>query len=203
MKRASYGLNLPDSDTHFRDVGILELGHIGKALEYVKKFKVAVDGGAHVGAWSAHLAVFFEIVLAFEPEPANFECLRSNVPANVECFPWALGEKRGRGSLHEPVNPGNSGAGWIVEGSDFDIVPLDEMAKRADFLKLDVEGYEPFAIQGAAKLIERSRPVILVEQKPITARYGLDYLEAGRLLEGMGYELAEQLNKDYIYVPAG
>ena len=89
----------------------------------------------------------------------------------------------------------------MVDGDDFDIVPLDEVVEKADFLKLDIEGYEPFALRGAAKLIERSKPVILIEQKPITARYGLDYLMAGVLLEGMNYELAAQLNKDYIYVP--
>lgn len=200
MKRTAYGLLVPDSDTHFGSVAPLELGHIDRALQYVKDFEVAVDGGAHVGAWSIKLAERFKVVVAFEPDADNFKCLKANTPKKVECYPYALGKERGKGALHAPVNPGNSGAGWVVEGDDFDVMPLDDLVVRAGFLKLDVEGYEPFAIEGARRLIEKSRPVILVEQKQITARYGLGHLEAGKRLEAMGYVLAEKLNKDYVYV---
>lgn len=192
---------LPDSDTHFTDA-TFELGHFYALLKYCKQKRLAVDGGAHVGVWTKAMARYFKEVIAFEPKKENFDCLVENVGqhANVKCFDYALGQDYSMGSIHSPVNPGNSGAGWVVPGGDFDIVPLDSFGlEDADFIKLDVEGFEPFALEGAKKTIEEFHPVILVEQKPITARYGLDYMAAGKLLEGWGYELKEKLNKDYIY----
>lgn len=203
MKRSQYGLWIPDDDTHFVTPEALELDHVGAALKFVKHFGIAVDGGAHIGGWTRILSRRFAKVYAFEPNKENFDCLTANVQGNVHCKQAALGDKRGRASMHPPVNPHNSGAGWLVEGDDFDVVKLDDEVKRADFIKLDVEGYEPYAIRGAKKLIERSRPIVLVEQKPITARYGLDYMQAGSELVALGYQLAQQLNKDYIYRPVG
>jgi hypothetical protein len=67
-----------------------------------------------------------------------------------------------------------------------------------DFLKLDVEGLEVFALEGAQKAIERYHPVVLVEQKQQTARYA-EWDAAGKWLEARGYELHSRHNKDYIY----
>ena len=42
---------------------------------------------------------------------------------------------------------------------------LDEYnLPRVDFIKLDVEGMELDALEGASKTIERSRPILLVEK---------------------------------------
>jgi len=42
---------------------------------------------------------------------------------------------------------------------------LDDIgAARVDFIKLDVEGMELEALQGAEKTVERSRPVLLIEK---------------------------------------
>jgi hypothetical protein len=41
---------------------------------------------------------------------------------------------------------------------------LDELnPHQCDFIKIDIEGFEPYALEGAAELIQRTRPVLHVE----------------------------------------
>lgn len=191
----------PDSDTHF-DEWTFEIGHLNELIPYLSRTRLAIDGGAHVGAWTRVLAHHFDEVRSFEPSADNFACLEKNTAgiSNVQLFNCALGEESGRGSLHPPVNPGNSGAAWIDDGNDFDIKTLDSFEfEEVDFIKLDVEGFEPQAIQGAAITIMRDKPVVLVEQKEICARFGKHYMDAGRILVEMGYVLMLKMNNDYVY----
>ena len=45
------------------------------------------------------------------------------------------------------------------------LVSLDSQNfKRVDFIKIDVEGMELEVLNGASKILKRSRPVMLVEQ---------------------------------------
>ena len=192
----------PDHDTHFEE-WTFEIGHLREILGRLKNQRVAIDGGAHVGAWSRLMAEHFDEVKSFEPSPDNYECLRKNTEGfpNVEIFNVALGAEDGTGSLHEPVNPGNSGAAWLVRGDDFEIRSIDSYKfDEVDFIKLDVEGFEPFAVAGAEETLERCSPMVLVEQKELCARFGLHYMEAGKILEEMGYRLAATMNNDYVYI---
>ena len=104
--------------------------------------------------------------------------------------------------LHQGVDPGNSGQNYVEEGSGIEMVCLDDCVNGpVDFIKIDVEGYEPFVLDGAKQIIEKYHPAILIEQTPaLSDRYGMDYLAAGRLLELWGYKLIKQMNKNYLYV---
>lgn len=197
---ARLDIKMPDSDTHFTQQ-TFELEHLEAVLKATEHRRTALDCGAHVGAWSKEIASHFEEVHSFEPSPANFECLKANTKGleNVTLHNVAVGEG-GTGSLHPPVNPGNSGAGWVVEGNDFEIIKLDSLnLQDVDFIKMDIEGFEPAALRGAEETIKRWRPVVLVEQKAITARYGEDHMLAGIILERWGYKLFAKVNNDYIY----
>ena len=197
------GLWMPEMDTHFT-ARTFELSHLFPLLSYgqLREGDLVIDGGAHVGAWVKEFIRLGLNVWAFEPDPSNYEALVRNMGGEKGvAINAALGEEAGRAALHPPVNPGNSGARWLVEGDEVDVVTLDSFELRPRAIKLDVEGYEPQALRGAAKTIEKYRPVVLVEQKPITAHYGKPFDAAGKLLESWGYALAAQFNKDYIYVP--
>jgi FkbM family methyltransferase len=175
-----------------------EHNHLDAAMALCTQKRVAIDGGAHVGSWSKTMARSFERVIAFEPNRDNYECLRANVGDNVETMPCGLANRVGVGGMTWE-NPRNGGAGYLKEGSDFVLVPLDSLfLDNVDFIKFDVEGFELFALQGAARTIERSHPVVLVEQKPQTARFS-EWDSAGEWLESRGYTLAAKMNKDYIY----
>ena len=193
----------PETDTHFQNInGPFESNNLMKAIDLCSKFGTVIDGGAHIGSWSVYLANEFDNVLSFEPLKANYDCLVENTKdlPNVKAYMKALGDKEGRMSMHDPVNPGNSGAGWLMDGDDFELITVDSLnLEELDFLKLDVEGYEPHAIAGALETIKKFHPVILVEQKQITARFGLPVNAAGQDIEALGYRLAAKMNNDYIY----
>lgn len=126
-------------------------------------------------------------ITAFEPDPSNYEKLaqlsvsavRSFRPIN-KAVSSEVGELRFRAS-------GNMGShasanGNIVVG----VAPLDDEVEQASFLKLDVEGFEPQALQGAARLLRTCRPRIAAA----VYHYPLDLLKVVEQIDrhaGEGY----------------
>lgn len=193
----------PKTDTHFKGItGPFEKENLLLALQACDRFGTAIDGGAHIGSWTQYLSGKFDHVLAFEPYKDNYDCLVKNTKGldNVMLYNKALGDNEKRMAMYFPDDAGNSGAGCVTEGDDFDVITIDSLGLDAlDFLKLDIEGYEPHAISGAMNTIHEFKPVVLVEQKELTARYGLDYKLAGKILESIGYQLFAHIRRDYIY----
>ena len=77
-------------------------------------------------------------------------------------------------------------------------ISLDSFDEEVDFIKMDVEGYEPLIIQGGTKTISSNWPVILCE-------INRGDFTAQELLESMGYKLIDIYHKqgiphDYLFV---
>src|SRR5882762_3143975 len=134
---------LPVTDTYFRPIldqnaGGFEIDHLDFALKYVKKFRCAVDGGAHVGIWSMHMAKYFTEVMAFEPALDTFECLVENTKSvypRVVAVHAALGASTGKCQLASDLTrPGNTGSRMVANyGISTPMVSLDAYV----FLTLD------------------------------------------------------------------
>jgi FkbM family methyltransferase len=135
-----------------------------------------VDGGAYDGDTVRMLSAVhgdrFGHVLALEPDPANFMKLRETVAAlssaargKVDCRQVALGS--GRGTLHLDAR-GTAASTTSVAPSAGTIAvsaeTLDSLVEgaRPTFIKLDIEGFEVDALQGARKTIQRQAPVLAV-----------------------------------------
>jgi len=205
----------PDAEkfTPMRDGKMVYQGHkYLKALEFVKKRGVAVDIGAHVGLWSRVMALDFGFVHAFEPMPAHQECWLRNLRDPYEegravLHRAALGESIGQATIKTRtegssgdtgIDPdGAAGGGVAVELRMLDELKLEEL----DFLKLDCEGYEVFALRGAKETLLRCRPCVIVEQKPETgmeSRYGIGETDAVKFLESLGAKRRACIQGDYI-----
>lgn len=175
-----------------------DAAHLTRALQACNQYRVAVDGGAHVGHWSRRLRDHFDTVHAFEPEPENFRKLEH--VEGIEAHKAALGAERHTAAL-EP-GPDNTGQWHLTAGAGVTVRPLDSFAlQRVDLLKLDVEGYELQALQGAAATITLSCPVVLIEENGLCERYGVEPGAAGEWLEQRGYERAERMNKGEVWIP--
>ena len=195
---------LPDGDCffapYFAKCDIFEPANLFTGLKYVTNWDCAIDGGAHVGSWSRALAAKFGQVYAYEPQPDNFYCLIANTAhlSNVTQHRVALGDRWGRVGL---ASGNNSGCWHIQDGKGADLMPLDDclyLAKReVGYLKLDVEGYEWYALTGARNLIERCKPVIQIEEKKLPHSYPCPL--ARNLLESMGYEEVDKSGRDVIF----
>lgn len=218
------GIWLPDSDTHFQDhleqsehiddKGTYQLKKIRRSLEWVpdNRRNLALDIGAHVGLWTWLLAREFEKVIAFEPVHDFADCLEMNCQEhpNVEIRRYGIGdsirevdivvEKENTGSSH--IMPLGVKPHQVDNSIRTRIYPLNQVIDlTVDFMKIDVEGSELLVLRGATGIIEDSKPVIILEQKPRNAeRYGFGQLEALRYLEKRGYEKVLELAGDHCVV---
>lgn len=169
------------------------------ALRWVRNWRVAVDVGAHCGLWSMHLVKRFSEVHAFEPVQTHRDCLLKNVPGGkLRLHACALGERAGSISIHTDAS--SSGDSWVSGDGPIPMETLDHHGLcNVDFIKLDCEGYELFALRGAEETLKRCRPCVIVEQKPGRAqKFGLPETEAVAYLQGLGARLHKVISGDYI-----
>lgn len=200
---------LPASDTYFADRLTeegFEIDHLLAALRHVKVWGVAVDGGAHIGTWSVEMARLFGWVHAFEPAADTFECLQQNTAGllNVEAHRVALGANHGYAVVRDDRSrAGNTGARFVEQTGIGDVLvrTLDSYGLRdVGLIKLDLEGFEPFALAGARGTIERWKPIVLIEEKSgMAERFGLQLGDARRLLESWGARFIGGVRNDKIF----
>jgi FkbM family methyltransferase len=143
-----------------------------------------IDAGANEGAYTTFLAARVGRegrVIAVEPSPRELVCLRANLELNhadwVDVVPAALVEQKGevsllladndhagQNTLGELVYPGVRQAGRAsVQARTLDDVVETHRLDRLDVIKLDVEGAEIRALAGGARVLERSKPLLLLE----------------------------------------
>lgn len=197
MKILDNGIAIVETDTH---IGrwIQESGRIDHDLtvqdHILPMFKPdwwVIDVGADVGSHTVAYARAAGRVLAFEPNREEFACLVYNCrhSLNVTCFPLALSSCRDMRSL---MTCENVGAGYLDPYAQGPILcmPLDAIPLvRLDFLKIDVEGYEPKVLRGAYETIRQFKPIILMEMNAgALARYDCDYKGVFYDLSYLGYQ---------------
>ena len=112
-------------------------------------------------------------VWAFEPNTlmyeSSLETISLNNLVNVEIFPFALGRYDGYSNLKHIDEKGLE-MGPRSEISDYGIkvkiVKLDSIIPKdikVSLIHLDLEGYEFAALNGAKEIIERDKPIIVLE----------------------------------------
>lgn len=142
-----------------------------------------IDAGANIGVFTLQAARAVGNtgkVYAFEPMRTTFEMLSRSVLENNfsdRCILHneGLGENEGAGSFHmskHATNPGSSYISTNAGGDPIHIRSIDsiEYDRPIRFIKIDVEGFEPHIIRGAARTLEKHRPVILTEFFPRSLR---------------------------------
>ncbi len=175
-----------------------------KALHRVTDFRVAIDGGAHLGVWTKFYSEFFDVVHAFEPSDDTFDKLVLNLCGfpNVSCHHRALFDADGHGEVVGKKS-------WsrrvvLADGESFNLRSLDSFGfASCGLLKLDLEGAELLALHGADTLVRRFKPVIVVEVKGRTAgKYGWKPADLDRWLLAKTYRLLMSNHPNRVYVPA-
>jgi len=147
-----------------------------------------IDVGANLGWHTLHAArhASVECVVAFEPDSFNASLLTRNLTANrignAIVSTAALGAASGAGRLYR-YKPSNLGRHSLARNhglgsSCVTIVDLDRALQDLRLgdrpirvLKIDVEGYEPAVIAGAACALARTETLIL-EYSPALSRAG-------------------------------
>ncbi|MGW0733759.1 FkbM family methyltransferase [Streptomyces sp. NPDC002851] len=139
----------------------------------------ALDVGGWYGPWSRRLAARSRRVLAVEPVPHLARHLAAATPGNVRVVEAAATDRPGTARLWLP--PGDRGDRGVsslvrrdIHGRALDVtcLTLDALGAgdmdnagsgRVDFIKIDVDGNELPVLRGAARLLDRDRPALIVE----------------------------------------
>ena len=190
---------VPDGDkyfaNYFKGADVFELDNLQLALSFVKKFGVSIDGGAHVGSWTRYMAKKFDCVVAFEPKPENFECLVLNTADcnNVILSKFGLSSSEHTGTLTEG---NNSGCWHVTLGHDIKLRRMPDFG-ALDFVKLDIEGFEHYALVGMREQLIKYKPIVLIEEKALPHK-PLNY-DARVMLENLGYKELAKIGRDVIF----
>ncbi|MCA3242664.1 MAG: FkbM family methyltransferase [Rubrivivax sp.] len=218
------GFFLRRQDEHFVALG----GALGQyqqkvrsaAYRYVERWTTAIDVGGHVGIFSRDFASRFETVHAFEPMPYNRACLERNAAPNTVIHPCGLGDRPGVAEMRyvwknsggsEVVDPdhiaGASSAPVAAEGKRIlaEIRTLDSFGiENVGLIKIDVQGMEEHVLKGARETLLRWQPVVILEEKVVKTRpQDTRAIEAAAaVIRSLGYERAETVGQDSIYVVA-
>ncbi|MDK1386371.1 FkbM family methyltransferase [Sinorhizobium sp. 8-89] len=203
--RLERGLMWPAEDRACAAVVFDTVPDMDHALKHCRKFELVVQAGGNMGVWALALAQKFERVVTFEPDPRNFRALVHNTASaeNILALPCALGSDGGDwcGLDLAPHETNNAGAYQVTKGVTAPIVTIDSLnLPSLDLLYLDIEGFEMPAILGAMETIDKFRPVIAIEDKGLSDRYGYQKGAAENALATFGYEVVARPHRDVVMV---
>jgi FkbM family methyltransferase len=205
MKQVS-GIFLPDAEAHMTDYlgssgGVYQTPQLLRSLEFVTQWDLAIDIGAHVGLWSKALVERFSRVVAFEPLAPMRACLEKNVVSKkLTVVPIALGATHGAVSFD--YDESHTGATHVAAGGA-GLIPLGKLddfgLKNVGYIKIDVEGFELEALQGAERTLRDNHPIIITEDKFHGVRhFGQQPYAAIRFLESLGAAVLDRVVDDLI-----
>lgn len=158
---------------------------------YIHKGFTVIDVGGYIGD---HTQYYVDRVgregkvFAFEPNPPAFECLKFNMSKyfNVACFNMGASDSNHTISIAQDANVGASHA---IEGDDVKCITIDSLKLQScDFIKMDCEGMELRALEGAKETIAKHRPTMLLEiNRGALKRQGTSAKELFGWLSSHGY----------------
>ena len=205
-----------DTIKDFLRRGIRWEQHIdGLIRKHAKRGTTVVDAGAHIGTHTMGMAAAVGPngrVYAFEPQRKIYRelvnNLRLNGITNVIALRFALGANEDVIEM-SPAAQGNEGGTGVGHGGDkAELRTLDSFGlKNISVIKIDVEGFEDFVLDGAKATIAANRPVLIVE-----IMGGSDYQTAppeikaridgtkNKLVE-LGYDVEKVSKHDYLALP--
>jgi FkbM family methyltransferase len=155
---------------------------------------VAIDCGADIGAHTIEWAIAMTgwgSVIAVEAQERIYYALAGNIAIN-NCFNAiamhaAVSSEPGIAEIPVP----DEFIGHAVDVADDKLVPIQKITldslelPRVDLIKIDTEGMEMQALEGARETLERCRPILLIE----SIKAGRELLRAW--LKERGYQVID------------
>jgi len=159
---------------------------------------VFVDVGGNVGTFLWQFTDKCKEVFVFEPIPRLNNVIKSSIEYNhdtkVRLIGKAVGDQPGKVQMLDNNNSSVVGTDNKSPILDITVTTLDEELSRLnkiDFIKIDVEGYELRVLNGAKKVINQHRPVMLVELHPMyIENYGQHHTGVIEYLEALRYKIS-------------
>lgn len=175
-----------------------EVTEMFKIIDSLPEGCVVIDGGANIGSVTIPLAQRIMPkggkLLSFEAQRRIYYALAGSVALNdlhnVNVYNLALGQEPGVASMPDLtyaettdfgcVHVSESGPGEYnyLDNNCTQMINIDSLnLPRLDFLKLDIEGYEPQALLGGLETIKKHRPWIWAEYYDCISIYNQDKIK--------------------------
>ncbi len=184
---------------HNRDAGYQA------SFDLIEPGSVVIDVGANIGLWSLQACrrAGSGSVHAFEPAPSTFPRLERNLQLNqvdnVIANRLAVDRESGTTTFHEAAVTNSGGAGYLrrpgaltpvtVERTTIDDYCRMRELKAVSLIKLDIEGAEWLALQGAVGLLRAASPpsIFMELDGNLTRQFGWEPIDVVNWLDELGY----------------
>lgn len=167
---------------------------------YLKEGDTLVDVGANIGTIALTGAARVGSggrVLAIEPHPRIFECLKENGALNgcttIQYYNCAIGASSGVVTFSDR---GDDDQNKVMEGDGLQVEMrmLDDLLQEAgvtsiDLLKIDVEGFEKYVLDGASKTLKATACVYIETLERNLVAYKTTISEIHHVLQTYGFQL--------------
>jgi len=182
---------------------------IGELKKRADTFDVAVDIGAHVGTMTRLMSNDFNEIQSFEPVFWDY------LEYNTKDLPSVNINKVGLGNVAKEEEifllDRNTGGSSIVKHQKrkwqdtaptqtIKIETLDSFnLSNVGFIKIDVESYEYFVIDGAKETLLNNNPIVMIEYLDRYKHPEFPPEKTNELFESLGYNKIRSFGKDHIY----
>jgi FkbM family methyltransferase len=150
----------------------------GSAAATIRPGDVVMDAGAHLGESTRQaLSMGASVVIAVEPVPQNLQAIQRNLSTpiaegRVIVIEKGVYDREGAltfvkhghswdGEFHD-ASDGHGEHGDALPVTTIDAIVANLRLTRLDFIKMDIEGSEPFALRGARETLRRFKPRLSV-----------------------------------------
>ena len=163
-----------------------------------------LDIGANIGYYTILLAKLCKYVVAWEPEPSNWDMIEMNRELNkinnVFVYRQAVSDKEGEATLY--ISDINNGMNRLYKSKQATLaetkvntITIDDIWNTGghpsiDFIKMDIEGAELGALKGMKQMLEELHPIIIMEFHPDSIiEYGANPKTVYNFVKKLGYSV--------------
>ena len=161
-------------------IGTFELKYAKALQQSLKKDWICYDIGGYKGYYAGIMAMSGAAdVFVFEPMPANAKkielliSLNPHLPIHLKKYAVSGNIGNAMFRLMPEVTMGKLESSSFqpedkgIEQISVDTITLDELIRMGtpepDFIKIDVEGAEEFVLKGSVELLQRKKPLLMIE----------------------------------------
>lgn len=169
--------------------------------QVLKSDSVFIDIGTNKGIYlyQAEKVIAHGKIIGFEPNKSLVNYIKPLFPT-VDLFTYAVSSQTGTAVLNIPkkgeglqdTRASLEAMGDAVERVEIETITLDDWAKQhqistIDLVKIDVEGHEFDTIKGCKGILEKIKPVFIIEIELRHANYAIS--EIFDFIKGYGYNV--------------
>ena len=217
-----YGKIVPPTAGSIRKILVATGEYHDYIIEWAKKFgkanSVILDVGANIGCHTIPFAQLFDgscEVYAFEPEPEAHDILSENIKlnnlTNVRIIKKGLSNETKKQEFF--INPHSGGSTLSPNPEhgtdqsnpiDIDTIKLDDLnINNIGFIKVDIQFWEYYFLEGALETLIRNRPPLVLELCSRNQEEKIDAERCFELLKSIKYRETERIGKDVLFMFEG